>query len=377
MLHAFLAANRDEVLERTRTRVAARAAPEATHEELTQGIPLFFDELVAILRGDWRVAGALRRDATLHGEVRQQNGFTVAQVVRDYGDICQVVTELAIEQAAPIATEEFRTLNACLDDAIAQAVTEFSRTRERSISGNEVERLGVLAHEMRNYLHVANLAYDSLKSGTVTIGGSTGTMLGRSLAALRTLIDRSLAQVRLDAGLQYRERIEIASFIEELEAAGSILAKEGHHSFAVERCDAGITVDGDRQLLGAAVSNLLQNAFKFTPASGRICLHTGVTADSVVIEVQDECGGLLRQGQLDGLFKSYQQDGPDRSGLGLGLAISKRAIDAMGGVIRARNLPGTGCIFSIELPKGRERDLATAAVSHEAVARAPDQGSHT
>jgi signal transduction histidine kinase len=373
MLHEFLEANREKVLERTRSRVAGRTAPEATDEELTQGIPQFFDELVAILRGDEHVSGALRQDATLHGEAREQNGFTVAQVVRDYGDICQVVTELAIELAAPIATEEFRTLNACLDDAIAQAVTEYARSRERSISGKEIERLGVLAHEMRNCLHVASLAYDSLKSGTVAIGGSTGTMLGRSLAALRALIDRSLVQVRLDAGLQHRERIEIASFIEEVEASGSILAREGGHSFSVERCQSGVTVDGDRQLLGAAVSNLLHNAFKFTPGSGRIGVRTSVTPDSFVIEVQDECGGLLRQGQLDGHFSGFQQDAPDRSGLGLGLAISKRAIDAMGGVLRARNLPGTGCIFSIELPKGR-RDQPAAAVSHEAVDRALDQG---
>jgi signal transduction histidine kinase len=363
MLHEFLTASREEVLERTRARVAARAAPVATQEELTQGIPLFFDELVAILRGDEHVAGMLRRDASLHGGARQKNGFTVAQVVRDYGDICQVVTALAIELGTPIATADFRTLNGCLDDAIAQAVTEYARARETSISGKEIERLGFLAHEIRNLLNAATLAYDILKSGTVAIGGSTGTLLGRSLADLRDLVDRSLAQVRLDAGLHHRERIEIASFIEEVEAAGSILASKGGHSFSVRRGEAGIAVNADRQLLGAAVSNLLQNAFKFTPQGRRIYLRSSATPDSVLIEVEDECGGLLRQGQLDGMFSSFRQDASDRSGLGLGLAISKRAIEAMGGVIRAKNLAGTGCIFSIELPRGRDGDEPPVAAS--------------
>src|SRR5687767_12306224 len=131
MLHEFLTANREEILRRTRARVATRAAPRPTHEELALGIPLFFDELIVILSGAADRGDVIDRDATRHGERRQRMGFTVAQVVHDYGDLCQVVTELAIELRAPIGTEEFKTLNGCLDDAIAQAVAEYARERER------------------------------------------------------------------------------------------------------------------------------------------------------------------------------------------------------------------------------------------------------
>src|SRR5688572_28275439 len=102
MLHQFLTTHREDILRRARARVADRAAPQPSQDELSIAIPLFLDELIATLDGDRTQGAAIDRDATLHGERRQHMGFTIAQVVRDYGDIYQVVTELAIELRAPI-----------------------------------------------------------------------------------------------------------------------------------------------------------------------------------------------------------------------------------------------------------------------------------
>jgi hypothetical protein len=63
--------------------------------------------------------------AALHGGDLFREGYTIEQVVRDYGDVCQAVTKLAIETKAPISVDEFRTFNRCLDNAIAGAVTEY------------------------------------------------------------------------------------------------------------------------------------------------------------------------------------------------------------------------------------------------------------
>ena len=114
----------------------------------------------------------------------------MSQVVHNYGDICQSITELALEQDAPISTDDFRTLNRCLDDAIAGAVTEFGRGRNQStLDGADArgnERLGFLAHELRNLLNTSLLAFDVLKSGDVGVGGSTGQVLRRNLVGART-----------------------------------------------------------------------------------------------------------------------------------------------------------------------------------------------
>ena len=65
--------------------------------------------------------------AALHGRDLLQEGFTIEQVIRDYGDVCQAVTQLAAETGVSISASEFHTFNRCLDDAIAAAVTEYSQ----------------------------------------------------------------------------------------------------------------------------------------------------------------------------------------------------------------------------------------------------------
>jgi signal transduction histidine kinase len=350
MLHEFLASKRDEIIARAKAKVAARAVPRATDAELTHGVPLFLDQLIDTLKRSTFQSDEMDASATKHGNEMLRLGFTVGQVVHDYGNVCQAVTELAFELNAQIALDEFHTLNRCLDEAIAQAVTEYGRLREQSLADQEVERMGFLAHELRNRLNTAMLSYGILKGGTVPIDGSTGALLERSLKGLNDLIARSLAEVRLESTVQRRETILLAEFVEELEIAAIIEAKVQGHQLTVEPVEYGVAIEADRQLLAAAMANLLQNAFKFTHAPGHVWLRTHATADLVFIDIEDECGGLPPL-QAEALFRPFQQRGTDRSGLGLGLSISREAVQSNGGEIRVRNLPGKGCIFTVELPR--------------------------
>ena len=84
--------------------------------------------------------------------------------------------------------------------------------------------------------------------------------------------------------------------------------------------------------------------------STTVTLRASATPDRVLIEVEDECGGLP-DGNVNALFQPFEQRGADRTGLGLGLAISRWGAEANNGRISARNLPGHGCIFIIDLPR--------------------------
>ena len=114
--------------------------------------------------------------------------------------------------------------------------------------------------------------------------------------------------------------------------------------------DDGVDLEADRKILMAVVMNLLQNAFKFTRAGTTVVLSVGATAERVLIEIQDECGGLPSE-NVDELFRPFEQRGTDRTGMGLGLAFSRLAVEANNGRIYARNLPGTGCIFGVDMPR--------------------------
>jgi signal transduction histidine kinase len=363
MLYEFLTTNREELVRRCREKVAKRPAPSATSFELEHGIPMFLEQLIGMLwreslppaSGSAQASTAIGATAGKHGHEFYRQGFAVDQVVHDYGDLCQSVTELAAEMRASITVDEFRTFNRCLDDAIADAVTAFGHARDRTIAAEGVhrlnERLGSLAHELRNLLNSAILAFDAIKSGSVAVTGATGSVLARSLMGLRDVIDRSLAEVRLGAGLDaHPESINVSDFVQELQVAAAMDAKSRHVAFVVAPIDHALTVDADRQMLGSAVSNLLQNAFKFSRRDGTVSITVRATSDRILIAVEDECGGLL-EGQVEDLFRPFEQKNSNRTGLGLGLSISRRAVQANHGTLQVRNLAGKGCVFTIDLPR--------------------------
>ncbi len=196
MLQEFIEMNRDEIIKRCRSKVAARSAPPPTEAEIDHGVPLFLDQLVAVLGdGAAKTNPQISKSAVLHGQELLLLGFTVSQVVHDYGDICQSITELAIEGNAPISTEDFRTLNRCLDDAIASAVTEFAREEAVARDGKAAivdERRTFATHELRNLTRTAIAAFEALRRGQVGVSGRTGELLWRSLVETRDILEHPI-----------------------------------------------------------------------------------------------------------------------------------------------------------------------------------------
>jgi signal transduction histidine kinase len=372
MLHEFLSSSRDDLIDRCRLKVAQRRAPKVTDSELEHGIPLFLDQVIKTLHmeslaqpmrsrevsgpsGGGPVPSEIAVTAARHGLELLQHGFTVDQVVHDYGDLCQAITDLAFEHGVPIEIDEFRTLNRCLDNAIADAVIGFARERDRLTSERDEqalnERLGFLAHELRNLIQTATLAVTAIKTGNVGLAGATGAVLDRSLIGLRNLIDRSLADVRVKAGLPpRRELISLPEFIGEVQVSALLEARARGCRFVVSSAGVGLAVEGDREMLSAAVGNLLQNAFKFTEPDTEVSLSVYAKGERVLIDVADHCGGLPT-GEAERMFQPFVQGATDRSGLGLGLSICRSSVEANHGVLRVRDVPVTGCIFTIDLPR--------------------------
>jgi signal transduction histidine kinase len=351
--------------------VATRSVPKVTEQELVHGIPIFLDQLIETLTIEQSsapvqknqgtaspnggVSSELAKAAALHGRDLLEQGFTVEQVVRDYGDVCQAVTNLAFETGALIEVDEFRTFNRCLDNAIAAAVGEYAK-RQAAIATEEDyqavnSRLGPLAHELRNYLQTAILVVRAIKAGNVGISGATGAVLDRSLLGMRNLIDRSLAEVRVTAGMPARlQPIRLGKFLDEVAASSLLDAQARGCRFTVTPVDDDLTVYADPEMLSSAVGNLLQNAFKFTQQHSEVQLKAYVHADRILIDVEDHCGGLPSD-TVENLLLPFAQGGEDRSGLGLGLDICRRGVEINQGVLRVRNVPGSGCVFTIDLPR--------------------------
>jgi signal transduction histidine kinase len=372
-MHDFLANNAAALIQRCVAKVAQRPRRHATETQLRNGIPMFLGQLIRTLKAEQEhgagagddISGASGGDnsatlsemgvsAAAHGTALLALGYTVDQVVHDYGDLCQAITDLAAERDAPFTIDEFRTLNRCLDNAIADAVTEFSFQREVCIAQQQSadlnERFGFLMHELRNSLSVASMAVSAMEAGSLSITGATGAILKRSHEAMTRLITSSLDEVRIRGTAQGTdEAFSLASFIAEASAAAQLEANMRGCELLVLPVDPVLVIEGNRHLLLAALANVLNNAFKFTRPHTRVTLSAYTTGDRVHITVRDHCGGLPA-GNSEKMFSPFTQRGDDKTGLGLGLSIARQSIAADDGQITVENFPGIGCAFTISLP---------------------------
>lgn len=374
-MRSFLLNNHDELVQRCKAKVAQRPSRGATPDQLSHGVPMFLQQLARTLEaedqgdraGGFEISGPSGGDAsalsemgvsaTVHGSELLGLGYTVNQVVHDYGDLCQAITDLAIERDAPFSVDQFRTLNRCLDNAIADAVTEFAAQRDVEVARRQAiaenERLGFLAHELLNHLHIAELSFAALESGRLPVGGTTGAVLKRSLGSIEGLINHSLASVR-NAGLAPPQpRIfSLATFLADAGRVAELYAADTGCVLHVAEVDAELAIEGHRELLMAALGNLLQNALKFTRSGSEVTLHAHASADSIRIDVEDCCGGLS-EGGVATMFTPFRQGFNDSRGPGLGLSIARRSVEADSGCLTVQDRPGKGCVFTMSLPMRR------------------------
>jgi len=220
MLREFLISHRQELIKRCRAKAMERPEPSEFFAEDDQGVPLFLERLAKNFRieqlTDFHQASERQRayeltlskvdgDPVLQGAKMLRIGFAIDQVVHYYGDVCQSITKLAIEEKIPIDTDEFRILNRCLDDAVADAVTSFSQAQQ-SLDGGQAQSmsssLDVFCKEHRRLIDIAEEAFFTIKSGNVGLGGATSMLLIHTLDELSSLVARTMHQMRKESNFQ-------------------------------------------------------------------------------------------------------------------------------------------------------------------------------
>ena len=367
MLYQFLAENRENILAKTRRKTDAVSQNKPTTEESQRGLPQFYDYLTGELE---RAAKGLPKAAekdegpdttAKHGKELKRLGYTVSQVVQGYGVLAQAITEAALAAKMEVGAEESNTLNLTLDLAIAEAVTGFAKRVENV---DCAKKIGFLSHELRNALAAATVAHSMVKKG----GGRSALngILDRNLNRMRDILDRSFFEVRMQNEQDVEQcPVNLLDIAEEVEATASEEARARGLILEVA-VDSNIQVVTDSHFLISALANLVQNAIKYTKQGGIIWVRGRGDEKICVLEVEDQCGGLP-SGKAEELFQPFTQKGEDRSGLGLGLTISRRAVSRIGGEMTVRDLPGKGCIFSITLPKKESNPVASESPQHAAV----------
>lgn len=155
------------------------------------------------------------------------------------------------------------------------------------------------------------------------------------------------------------ERMDFSLMLEQLAAIAGSQAAEKNIAFHMESgVDRDVPLMGDSLRVSQIINNILSNAFKFTPPGGRVEFRVresevrGAT-HWMQFSVKDSgCG--IRKENLEKIFRPFEQEGSktskDYGGTGLGLAISRRLAELMGGRITVESRPGTGSLFTVEIP---------------------------
>lgn len=351
MLYQFLAENREKILAKTRRKTDAVSEDKPVSAESERGLPQFYDyltgELERAFKGQPKAAETDEGPDTTakHGKELKRLGYTVSQLVQGYGVLSLAITEATLAAKTEITAAESKTLNLTLDLAIAAAVTGFARRVENT---DCAKKIGVLSHELRNALAAASVAQSMRKRAGE--GGKLDELLEKNLARMRDILDRSVSETRmLNESDVEACLVNLLDIAEEVEATAVEEARARGLALEVE-VGAELEILTDSHYLISALSNLVQNAIKYSKKDGTVWIRGRGDEKTLTLEVEDRCGGLPA-GKAEELFQPFTQKGADRTGLGLGLAISRQAVSRIGGELTVRDLPGRGCVFSIALPK--------------------------
>ena len=232
-----------------------------------------------------------------------------------------------------------------------------SDERARTAVRRKDEFLAVLGHELRNPLApiVTAIELMKLRDGAGVVAKER-TVIERQVTHLSRLVDDLLDLSRITSGkvVLDRRRIEIAAVVAEaVERVSPLLEKHGHH-LRVDVPATSLAVDGDPDRLAQVVTNLLNNAAKYTRPPGHIEIRAARDGDEIVVEVRDDGQGIERT-TLEAIFELFVQgtqalQRPD-GGLGIGLALVKHLVGMHGGTVTADSAgQGQGSVFRVRLP---------------------------
>lgn len=347
LLHEFMSARRDEVLAH------AEQELDLDGSDVLDYLREFYDETLRAMRRDAGFRDSYSplpegsETAARLGVARQRAGVNAAQVPAIFAAISQAVGKTGERYNLTIAAEEYVLLNKCLDAGVATSIENYWRRDKRETAERTTELYGHLAHELRNALGNAKMAMKLLRAGNLGVRGRTADVLERNLMRMGMLVAQCLTNARAD--FEARPAfcpVHLAEVLRDVEAS----ALPDRAVRVVVEVDDLLFVLGDELLLSSAVGNLVHNAIKFSPDDGVVRLSAHTEGEHVCIRVDDQCGGLGHASLAELCLPYVSQRVGSAKGTGLGLAVTKAAVEAMNGKLELADRPGLGCSFVLRLP---------------------------
>jgi PAS domain S-box-containing protein len=253
---------------------------------------------------------------------------------------------------------------------VARDITLEKRAREVLRNANRIkdEFLAILAHELRNRLAPIRNALEVLSiAGRVAPEAKRAVdLLDRQTKQMIRLINDLMDVSRISRNelKLHKKRVKLQDVLRDAFEVSRPLIDEREQGLAVSEPPRAIYIEVDRVRLGQAITNLLNNAARYTDRGGRISLRGERQGDEAVVTVSDKGAGIAPE-LLPHIFEMFVRAAPSpegaQGGLGVGLTLVKRIVELHGGAVEARSKgrgKGSEFVLRVPLAKGRTRQRA-------------------
>jgi signal transduction histidine kinase len=367
---------RDQVIENWFARVSQRsAARHLPRDVIMNNIPGLVDSIIDGL-GKAAVSHSpptISRDlAKKHGESRLDLGYGLKELGEEYNSLREAFLDALDEAGVRLNNQTASVLHGAIDQAHRIGVECFIELREERIRKRQSDFLARLVHDFRSPLSTILTGIGLVRKQASTGKGIPKNLdrMERATRRLLFLIEGQLAtEGALSGNIQIKEtEVQVAEVAQDVAELLHPRAEEQGVGLRVE-VPSGLQLKTDRLLLGQVLQNLVDNALKYTD-SGEVVLRAGEEEGGVRILVEDTGRGIPHE-FLSVIFDMYKRTEHTSAGRGVGLAVVKAVVTALGGEVKADSKQGQGSRFTVwlpqRLPDRREAEPLTAPASYEPV----------
>jgi two-component system, OmpR family, phosphate regulon sensor histidine kinase PhoR len=373
LLAELIETKKDDILETWRSRVRPILKERNLETPaLNNELPQFLGEIAQRIRDvdtpySWKdqvdMEEQVSRTASNHGKQRFNVGYDIVEVLKEYGILREVITEMAESKGLVIGGKGGHVFNFTLNKAASIAADVFQREKEIEAQNRRKEYLAFVMHDLKTPLNAIMIAAQVIEgnSDSAEIVGEMVHIILRSGGQLDEFIQNAIKKEQAEVSEGTEDLVprvfDLWPLVQSVIEEHRVLAEDSQTNI-MNLIPANLTLYADAVAMKTVFRNLISNAIKYAPGGKIVVGVTTSRQDDIECWVRDDGTGIPEE-RMNSIFEKGSRDPKKKGSTGLGLAMVKKIVEAHGGTITAESKVGEGSTFRIVLPLKKASNAAT------------------
>jgi two-component system, OmpR family, phosphate regulon sensor histidine kinase PhoR len=373
LLAELIETKKDDILETWRSRVRPILKERNLETPaLNNELPQFLGEIAQRIRDvdtpySWKdqvdMEEQVSRTASNHGKQRFNVGYDIVEVLKEYGILREVITEMAESKGLVIGGKGGHVFNFTLNKAASIAADVFQREKEIEAQNRRKEYLAFVMHDLKTPLNAIMIAAQVIEgnSDSAEIVGEMVHIILRSGGQLDEFIQNAIKKEQAEVSEGTEDLVprvfDLWPLVQSVIEEHRVLAEDSQTNI-MNLIPANLTLYADAVAMKTVFRNLISNAIKYAPGGKIVVGVTTSRQDDIECWVRDDGTGIPEE-RMNSIFEKGSRDPKKKGSTGLGLAMVKKIVEAHGGTITAESKVGEGSTFRLVLPLKKASNAAT------------------